>query len=103
MTNRKISTIVKDQYLVKMRPTDSVQDACLRMCEQGVGAVLITDSVRQLHGIFTGRDAVRLEAETLLARCTVIHNYGHAAYGHTLSWGCAAEVATLVAEALQAG
>ncbi len=73
MTNRKISTIVKDQYLVKMRPTDSVQDACLRMCEQGVGAVLITDSVRQLHGIFTGRDAVRListggnPAQTLLS------------------------------------
>ena len=29
--NRKISTIVKDQYLVKLRPTDTVQAACLRM------------------------------------------------------------------------
>ena len=58
--NRKISTIVKDQYLVKLRPTDTVQAACLRMCEQGVGAVLVTDSLRHLKGIFTGRDAVRL-------------------------------------------
>ena len=40
--NRQISTIVKDQYLVKLRPTDTVQAACLRMCEQGVGAVLIS-------------------------------------------------------------
>ena len=42
------------------------------MCEQGVGAVLVTDSLRNLQGIFTGRDAVRListgsnPAETLL-------------------------------------
>ena len=70
--NRNISTIVKDQYLVKLRPTDTVQDACLRMCEQSVGAVLVTDSQRHLKGIFTGRDAVRListganPAQTLL-------------------------------------
>ena len=70
--NRNISTIVKDQYLVKLRPTDTVQEACLRMCDQGVGAVLVTDSQRHLKGIFTGRDAVRListganPAQTLL-------------------------------------
>lgn len=73
MTNRKISTIVEDQYLVELRATDSVQNACLRMCERSVGAILITDSNRQLQGIFTGRDAVRListggnSAQTLLS------------------------------------
>ncbi len=60
MTNRNISFIVKDQNLVTLRPTDSVQHACKRMCEQSVGAVLITDSLRHLQGIFTGRDAVQM-------------------------------------------
>ncbi len=46
-------------------------------------------------GLRPGRVEVRLAVENLTATTTVIHSYGHGAYGHTLSWGCAAEVATL--------
>lgn len=46
-------------------------------------------------GLRPGRHAVRLEVEQLTKTTNVIHSYGHGAYGHTLSWGCAAEVATL--------
>jgi D-amino-acid oxidase len=49
-------------------------------------------------GLRPGRRAVRLEAERTWEGITVIHNFGHAALGHTLSWGCAAEVAMLVKE-----
>ena len=42
-------------------------------------------------GLRPGRREVRLEKEET-ASGAIIHNYGHAAYGHTLSWGCAAEV-----------
>ena len=41
------------------------------------------------------RSGVRLEAEG-----RVIHNYGHGGSGFTVSWGCAEEVATLCAHAL---
>ena len=42
MTNRNISFIVKDQNPLMLRPTDTVQTACQRMCERNVGAVLVT-------------------------------------------------------------
>ena len=59
MTNRNISFIVKDQAPLMLRPTDTVQTACQRMCERSVGAVLVTDARAHLKGIFTGRDAVQ--------------------------------------------
>ena len=51
--------------------------------------------LRQFTGLRPGRAEVRLEAERLSDRSTVIHNYGHAAVGYTLSWGCAEEVLAL--------
>jgi D-amino-acid oxidase len=54
------------------------------------------DIIEHRVGLRPGRRAVRLEVERAEAGVTVVHNYGHAALGHTLSWGCAAEVATLV-------
>lgn len=47
-------------------------------------------------GLRPGRHAVRLEVERLTDTCTVIHNYGHAGVGFTLSWGCAEDVAALI-------
>ncbi len=43
-------------------------------------------------GLRPGRDTVRFEAERLQSGQVVLHNYGHGSIGHTLSWGCAAEV-----------
>ena len=54
--------------------------------------------LRQFTGLRPGRAEVRLETERLSARSTVIHNYGHAAVGYTLSWGCAEEVLVLSAK-----
>jgi D-amino-acid oxidase len=48
-------------------------------------------------GLRPGMHHVRLEVEQFGNGALVIHNYGHSAVGHTLSWGCAAEVARLVA------
>lgn len=42
------------------------------------------------------RPEVRLEAVRLTDGRRVVHNYGHGGSGWTLSWGCAAEVLTLV-------
>jgi D-amino-acid oxidase len=54
-------------------------------------------------GLRPGRPEVRLELEEMgggTAASTgsgqaVIHNYGHGSIGHTLAWGCAAEVTEL--------
>ncbi|MCA9917585.1 MAG: FAD-dependent oxidoreductase [Anaerolineales bacterium] len=46
-------------------------------------------------GLRPGRTEVRLELETVATGSAVIHNYGHGSIGHTLAWGCAAEVVAL--------
>ncbi len=51
--------------------------------------------LREFVGLRPGRDEVRLELEWLDDGGAVIHNYGHAAVGYTLSWGCAQEVVAL--------
>ena len=51
--------------------------------------------LREFVGLRPGRAEVRLEAEKLAHGRTVIHNYGHAAVGYTLSWGCAEEATAL--------
>ncbi|KAL4425123.1 hypothetical protein ABPG77_008228 [Micractinium sp. CCAP 211/92] len=67
--------------------------------------------VREWVGLRPGRPAVRLELELLpLAgpledgrdSIHVVHNYGHGGAGLTLAWGCAADAAALVKEALAA-
>lgn len=55
-------------------------------------------SVRQVKvGLRPYRSSVRVEAE-LHARGRLVHNYGHGGAGYTLAWGCAAEVASLLAD-----
>jgi len=62
MTNRNLQLIVKDQNPLTLAPSATVQQACQRMWERRVGAVMVADGGR-LVGIFTGRDAVRTLAE----------------------------------------
>lgn len=52
--------------------------------------------LEHLVGLRPGREAVRLEKETLASGQTVIHDYGHGGAGFTLSWGCAREVLEIV-------
>ena len=56
--------------------------------------------LREFVGLRPGRDEPRLENEQLANGGNVIHNYGHAAVGYTLSWGCALEVASLARKTL---
>lgn len=58
MINRQMGQIVRNQVALTLPRTASIQDACRRMRERQVGAVLVTDSKGRLIGIFTGRDAV---------------------------------------------
>jgi CBS domain-containing protein len=70
-TMRHMSEIVSHQNPLTLPPTATVQQACAKMRDQRVGAVLVIDGDRRLVGIFTGRDAVsRVLAEGMDAGAT---------------------------------
>jgi CBS domain-containing protein len=66
-------TIVKDQNPLILNATTPIRAACAAMCRRRAGSVLVVDDEHRLCGIFTGRDAVRVlantpgDAETLLS------------------------------------
>lgn len=63
MAQRQMSDMVRHQTPLTLPPSASVKDACRKMAERRVGAVLVAKD-KQLVGIFTGRDAVaRVVAE----------------------------------------
>ena len=55
---RQLSDIICNQDPLTLTPSCSVRDACRKMQERHVGAVLVTNEDGCLVGIFTGRDAV---------------------------------------------
>jgi CBS domain-containing protein len=64
---------VRNQKPVTLRPDATVQEACRRMRDHRVGAVLVTAEDHRLVGIFTGRDAIhRVLAEGKNAARTVL-------------------------------
>jgi CBS domain-containing protein len=58
MQDKKVSEFTRRRDPVTLPPQASVQEACARMREQRVGAVLVVAEDGRLLGIFTGRDAV---------------------------------------------
>jgi CBS domain-containing protein len=55
---RKMSDIVRNQDPLMLPSHATVAEACCRMRDRRVGAVLVTEGDGRLAGIFTGRDAV---------------------------------------------
>ena len=70
---RKMADMVRHQDPVTLPPEATVKDACERMRDRRIGAVLIIEADRRLVGIFTGRDAVHrvLAAGKNAARTTL--------------------------------
>ena len=73
----------------------AISERILRRCTKIEKRLAGAKVLREFVGLRPGRDEVRLEVEMLPNGCSVIHNYGHAAVGYTLSWGCALEVVAL--------
>lgn len=55
---RHLSDVVRDQKPLTLPPSATVKEACQRMNDRHLGAVLVTEKHGRLVGIFTGRDAV---------------------------------------------
>ena len=68
----------------------------LRRCAAVEPRFADAEVLEQRVGFRPGRPSVRLEAEEH-SGSRLVHNYGHAGNGVTLSWGCAEQVAELVA------
>ncbi len=62
MTNRSLHHIVRNQHPLIIEQSRSIQSACLAMCRNHTGSVLVVDDNHRLCGIFTGRDALRVLA-----------------------------------------
>ncbi len=61
-TFREVAQIIKGQRPLLAAEDETVQHACRSMWRRKSGSALVVDSQRQLSGIFTGRDAVRVLA-----------------------------------------
>ncbi|HET6951109.1 MAG TPA: FAD-dependent oxidoreductase [Acidimicrobiales bacterium] len=79
-----------------LRPDPAVAGAILDRAVALVPALAGAGVRRHQVGLRPARPSVRLEAEQREGR-TIVHDYGHGGAGVTLSWGCAEEVAALVA------
>jgi D-amino-acid oxidase len=83
-------------------PDPDVTQGILRRCALLAPefAAIAPDAVLSVVcGLRPVRSSVRLEAERPAPDRLLVHNYGHGGAGVTLSWGCAAEVVSLVAGA----
>ena len=58
MIGRRMAEIVRNQKPLTLTTGATIKQACERMRDRNVGAVLVTDEDTHLLGVFTGRDAV---------------------------------------------
>jgi D-amino-acid oxidase len=73
----------------------------LERCANFNPALRTAEILQHKVGLRPGRAMVRLATEQLRSGQPIIHNYGHGSIGHTLSWGCAAEVVERVNACLE--
>ena len=71
--------------------------AIVDRCAEIEPALATAQVIAHRVGARPTRVEVRVEAERLANGVMVFHNYGHGGTGVTLSWGCAGEIAALVA------
>jgi D-amino-acid oxidase len=78
-----------------LEPSIETAQSIIRRCLAFNPAFREPEIIEHKVGLRPGRDFLRLELERTLKGYGLIHNYGHGSVGHTLSWGCAAEVTRL--------
>jgi D-amino-acid oxidase len=81
-----------------LEPDMATAQAILNRCAELDPAFREAEIIEHKVGLRPGRPTVCFELERAGNKSGVIHNYGHGSIGHTLSWGCAAEVARLALE-----
>lgn len=77
-----------------LEPSPATAASIIERCAAFNPAFRQPEIIQHKVGLRPGRSFLRLELEQV-GECGIIHNYGHGSVGHTLSWGCAAEVTRL--------
>ncbi|WP_019062477.1 FAD-dependent oxidoreductase [Streptomyces prunicolor] len=83
-----------------LRDDPETARAIVDRCAEIEPALATAQVIAHRVGARPTRVEVRVEAEGLANGAMVFHNYGHGGSGVTLSWGCAGEIAALVAAAM---
>ncbi|MFC7343214.1 FAD-dependent oxidoreductase [Saccharopolyspora griseoalba] len=78
-------------------PRAKVREGILRRCAAFDPRLGDVEVIEDLAGLRPGRQAVRVQLERY-SGARVVHDYGHGGNGVALSWGCAYEVADLLAD-----
>ncbi len=78
---------------------EEIAEQIIARCAQFNPALRHPQILAHKVGLRPGRTTVRLEAQAVSTGQLIIHNYGHGSIGHTLAWGCAAEVVELMQRA----
>jgi D-amino-acid oxidase len=87
---------IAQQGVWDMQPDPAIAEGIHQRCVAIEPRLADAEVIEHRVGLRPQRDVVRVEEEVVDgSRC--IHNYGHGGLGVTLSWGCAAEVASLLA------
>jgi D-amino-acid oxidase len=79
-------------------PDPAETAAILERCADIAPALSGVRVLESVVGLRPGRPEVRVELDHYLLRVPVVHNYGHGGSGITVGWGCARDVAALVAQ-----
>jgi len=80
------------------QPDPAETAAILDRCTDIAPALASSRVLESVVGLRPGRPQVRVGLDRVLLPVPVVHNYGHGGAGITISWGCAQDVASLVAQ-----
>jgi D-amino-acid oxidase len=78
-------------------PDPAETAAIVARCTDIAPALAGARVLESVAGLRPGRPQVRVEVDRSLLPVPVVHDYGHGGSGITIGWGCAQEVAALVA------
>lgn len=81
-----------EYHKASMDIDSAIADAIMERCASFLPDLKHAEVLEHRVGLRPGRASARLESGRLADGRLVVHNYGHGSIGHTLSWGCAAEV-----------
>lgn len=79
-------------------PDPAETTAILERCTDIAPGLADAEVIESVAGLRPGRPEVRVELDEDVAPVPVVHNYGHGGSGITIGWGCAQDVAALVAD-----
>jgi D-amino-acid oxidase len=79
-------------------PDPAETAAILARCTDIAPALAGADVIESVVGLRPGRPEIRVERDDTLLPVPVVHDYGHGGSGITVGWGCAQDVAALVAD-----